>query len=94
MSGHLWAWFWCFIRTGKDMVVMTKDNQSNISWHLSIHLFSNLEFSVFLEVVRDVEGLVNEETKLPCNNVRFEFGEDRAKLIMWFRNGSETPFYM
>jgi len=46
------------------------------------------------EVVRDVEGLVNEETKLPCNNVRFEFGEDRAKLIMWFRNGSETPFYI
>ena len=48
----------------------------------------------FLEVVRDVEGLLNEATKLPCNIVRFEYGEDRAKLIMWFRNGSETPFYM
>ena len=48
----------------------------------------------FLEVVRDVQGLVKESTKLPCNIVTFEYGEDRAKLIMWFRNGSETPFYM
>ena len=48
----------------------------------------------FSEVVRSVEVLHKDAAKLPCNIVKFNHGEDRAKLIMWFKNGSETPFYM
>ena len=51
-----------------------------------------LPFSGSIESVTAVAGNTAE---LPCRVNKFTLGEkdDRAKLVMWFRNGSETPFY-
>ena len=47
----------------------------------------------FLDTITSVMAIEGEDSKLPCHIKRFPSGTDRAKLIMWFRNGSETPFY-
>ena len=38
--------------------------------------------------------MVGDTAKLPCRVKKFTIGEklDRVKLVMWFRNGSETPY--
>jgi hypothetical protein len=43
-----------------------------------------------------VRAVAGNTAKLPCRVKKFRVGEkdDREKLVMWFRNGSETPFYM
>ena len=46
------------------------------------------------ETVRSVRVLAGAVARLPCDLVQFPMGEDRAKLVMWFRNRAETPFYM
>ena len=39
--------------------------------------------------------MVGDIAELPCRVKKFTAGEklDRPKLVMWFRNSSETPFY-
>ena len=39
-------------------------------------------------------GLAGTTAEVPCFTQTFQEGEDRAKLVMWFKNSSETPFYM
>jgi len=46
------------------------------------------------EIVRDVEVLSGEDSVLPCTMSVFNPKEDRPKLILWFKNDSETPFYI
>ena len=49
----------------------------------------------FIETIQEVKVIARETAELPCKVKKFLPGEklDRAKLVMWFRNGSETPFY-
>ena len=46
------------------------------------------------ETVGEVVSLAGLTAQIPCDIQQFVLGEDRAKLVMWFRNNSETPFYM
>lgn len=50
--------------------------------------------SCFTEIVRDVKVLSGSEATLPCTLAPYDKHQDRHKLILWFLNGSETPFYM
>ena len=49
----------------------------------------------FLETIETVRAVAGNTAELPCRVKKFTVGDkdDRAKLVMWFRNGSETPFY-
>ena len=47
----------------------------------------------FLDTITSVMAIEGEDSNLPCHIKRFPSGTDRAKLIVWFKNESETPFY-
>ena len=50
---------------------------------------------LFSETVDSARAVAGTSAELPCRVQNFHRGEeaDRAKLVMWFKNGSETPFY-
>ena len=57
------------------------------------HLLETKPDFVLPETVIPVMAIFGEEARLPCLLKEFPSNVDRAKVVMWFRNGTETPFY-
>ena len=52
----------------------------------------NLIVDSIADTVHVVTVMAGEMAKLPCN-IKEDNEDDRMKLVLWFRNTSDTPFY-
>ena len=74
---------------------MIKDEHGDNEQILKLEALCSTLVTLFyiIETILQSIGIVGEDARLPCVIKQFHSDVDRPKVVMWFRNGTETPFY-